>query len=313
MTQPTSTASPRMGATEWLLLGVLSVLWGGSFFFNKITVAEWPPFAIVQVRVGLAALALLLAVRVAGLSMAVGRGTWLAFFGMGVLNNLIPFSLFLWGQQQIASGLASILNATTPIFAVLVMHCFGHEKATAPKLAGVLAGLVGVGILMGPDALGGLGSNLAAQLACVLAAVSYAFSGLLGRRFRGLPPLVAAAGQLSASTVMIVPIVFALNPPWTLPVPSLRAVLAAVGLALISTALAYIIFFRIMRTAGPSNAMLVTFLIPVSAILLGCGLLGEALMPRHFAGMAAIFVGLALIDGRVAGRWRAKRADAGRS
>ncbi len=300
MTPPTSAPALRMGPFEWLLLIVLSILWGGSFFFNKLTVAEWPPFAVVQVRVGLAALALLLVVRIAGQSMAVGRELWLAFFGMGILNNLIPFSLFLWGQQQIASGLASILNATTPIFAVLVMHCFGNEKATGLKLGGVLAGLVGVAILMGPDALSGLGSNLAAQLACILAAVSYAFSGLLGRRFRGVSPLVAATGQLSASTLMMIPIVFVMHPPWTLPMPSQQALLALVGLALISTALAYLLFFRIMRTAGPSNVMLVTFLIPVSAILLGSGLLGEELLPRHFAGMAAIFVGLALIDGRIA-------------
>ncbi|WP_353183561.1 DMT family transporter [Bosea sp. (in: a-proteobacteria)] len=299
MTEPISTPTLRMGPLEWLLLIVLSILWGGSFFFNKLTVAEWPPFAVVQVRVGLAALALLLVVRIVGQSMAVGRELWLAFFGMGLLNNLIPFSLFLWGQQQIASGLASILNATTPIFAVLVMHCFGNEKATGLKLGGVLAGLVGVAVLMGPDAIGGLGSNLAAQLACILAAVSYAFSGLLGRRFRGVSPLVAATGQLSASTLMMLPIVFVMHPPWTLPVPSHQAVLALAGLALISTALAYLLFFRIMRTAGPSNVMLVTFLIPVSAILLGSGLLGEALLPRHFVGMAAIFVGLALIDGRL--------------
>lgn len=299
MTQPISTSALRMGPLEWLMLIILSILWGGSFFFNKLTVAEWPPFAVVQVRVGLAALALLLVVRIAGQSMAVGRELWIAFFGMGILNNLIPFSLFLWGQQQIASGLASILNATTPIFAVLVMHCFGNEKATGLKLGGVLAGLIGVAILMGPDAISGLGSNLAAQLACVLAAVSYAFSGLIGRRFRGVSPLVAATGQLSASTLMMLPIVFVMHPPWTLPVPSQTAFLALVGLALISTALAYLLFFRIMRTAGPSNVMLVTFLIPVSAILLGSGLLGEALLPRHFAGMAAIFVGLALIDGRI--------------
>ncbi|KRE18291.1 ABC transporter permease [Bosea sp. Root381] len=293
-----------MGPIEWLLLVFLSILWGGSFFFNKLTVAEWPPFAVVQVRVGLAALALLLAVRISGLSMAVGRSIWLAFFGMGILNNLVPFSLFLWGQQQIASGLASILNATTPIFAVLVMHCFGNERVTGLKLGGVLAGLIGVGILIGPDALGGLGSNLAAQLACVLAAISYAFSGLFGKRFRNLPPLVAATGQLSASTLMMLPIVFVLHPPWTLPVPSQQAILAAVGLALISTALAYIIFFRIMRAAGATNVMLVTFLIPVSAILLGVGFLGESLLPRHFAGMAAIFAGLALIDGRLLRRLR---------
>lgn len=298
MTMPAPTP-PRMSAFDWLMLAVLSVLWGGSFFFNKLALAQWPPLPVLLVRVGLAALALLLVVRLAGLSMAVGKRVWLAFFGMGVLNNLIPFSLFLWGQQQIASGLASILNAMTPIFAVLVMHAFGGERATGRKIAGIAAGFAGVAILIGPDALSGLGLNLLAQLACIAATVSYAFSGLYGRRFRELPPLVTAAGQLSASTLMTLPIVLLLNPPWTLPIPTGQTVFALVGLALISTALAYFIFFRIMRSAGPSNVMLVTFLIPVSAIMLGVGLLGEALLPRHFAGMAAIFTGLALIDGRL--------------
>lgn len=300
MAQPRSAPARSMGPLEWLLLGILSVLWGGSFFFNKLALAEWPPFAVLLVRVGLAAFALLAIMRLAGLSMAVGRRFWLAFFGMGILNNVIPFSLFLWGQTQIASGLAAILNAMTPIFSVLVMHAFGNERATGPKIAGVLAGLAGVAILMGPDALAGLGLNLLAQLACVAATVSYAFSGLYGRRFRELPPLVTAAGQLSASTLMMIPVVLVMHPPWTLPVPSQQGLSALIGLALISTALAYVIFFRIMRSAGPSNVMLVTFLIPVSAVLLGSGLLGEALLPRHFAGMAAIFLGLALIDGRVA-------------
>ncbi len=299
MTTPAPTAATRMNPTDWLLLAILSGLWGGSFFFNKLALAEWPPFAVLFVRVGLAALALLLAVRLAGLSMSVGRRFWLAFFGMGLLNNVIPFTLFLWGQQQIASGLAAILNAMTPIFAVMVMAAFGGERATGPKIAGVVAGFAGVAILIGPDALSGLGLNLAAQIACIAATISYAFSGLYGRRFRELPPLVTAAGQLSASTLMTLPVMLAVNPPWTLPAPSVQGVLALVGLALVSTALAYAIFFRIMRSAGPSNVMLVTFLIPVSAILLGSGLLGEALLPRHFAGMAAIFAGLALIDGRV--------------
>jgi drug/metabolite transporter (DMT)-like permease len=310
MTQPSSTTALRMSPIEWLLLTILSVLWGGSFFFNKLALAEWPPFAVLLVRVGLGALALQVIVRLAGLSMAVGRSYWLAFFGMGILNNVIPFSLFLWGQQQIASGLASILNAMTPIFSVMVMHAFGGERATGAKIAGVLAGLAGVAVLMGPDALAGLGLNLLAQLACVAATISYAFSGLYGRRFRELPPLVTAAGQLSASTLMTAPIVLVMHPPWTLPVPSQQGLLALLGLALVSTALAYAIFFRIMRRAGPSNVMLVTFLIPVSAILLGSGLLGEELLPRHFVGMAAIFLGLALIDGRIARPWRGKRAAA---
>lgn len=291
-----------MGAIEWLLLVVLSALWGGSFFFNALAVAEWPPLVVVLARVGIAASVLLIIVRLTGRSLAECRPLWPAFVLMGLLNNLIPFTLFLWGQTQIASGLASILNATTPIFTVVVMALFAGETATGQKVGGVIAGLGGVAILMGPEALSGLGGHLPAQLACIGGAVSYAFSGLVARRFRGLPPLVTAAGQLSATTLMTIPIVLLLHPPWELPLPSARALMAILGLALVSTALAYAIFFRIMKTAGPTNVVLVTFLIPVSAILLGTTLLGETLLPRHFGGMAAIFLGLALIDGRIVRR-----------
>lgn len=297
----TSPKQPVMDLSDWLLLLLLSLLWGASFFFGKIAVSEWPPLAVVLARVGLAAAALLVVVRLAGLSMRVGRSMWLAFFGMGLLNNLIPFGLIFWGQTQIASGLASILNATTPLFGVMVAHVFGKdEKASGLKLAGVVAGIVGVAILMGPDAVGGLGSALLPQLACLAAALSYGFAALYGRRFRELPPLVTAAGQVSATTLMTIPLVLIANPPWLLPVPSLKVVLALVGLALLSTALAYVIFFRIMRRAGGTNVILVTFLVPVSAILLGSVFLGEALLPRHFLGMGAIAVGLLLIDGRIA-------------
>ena len=289
-----------MDLSDWLLLLLLSLLWGASFFFGKIAVSAWPPLAVVLARVAMAAAALLLVVRLSGLSMRVGGRMWLAFFGMGLLNNLIPFGLIFWGQTEIASGLASIINATTPLFGVVVAHLFGqNEKATRLKLAGVAAGIVGVAVLMGPDAVNGLSGALLPQLACLAAALSYGFAALYGRRFRALPPLVTAAGQVSATTVMAVPLVLFFHPPWLLPVPGAKVVLALVGLALLSTALAYVIFFRIMRRAGGTNATLVTFLIPVSAILLGWGFLGEELLPRHFAGMAAIAAGLALIDGRI--------------
>lgn len=296
---------PVMDLGDWLLLILLSLLWGGSFFFGKIAVSEWPPLAVVLARVGLAAATLLLVVRLSGLSMRVGGRMWLAFFGMGLLNNLIPFGLIFWGQTQIASGLASILNATTPLFGVVVAHVFGQdEKASGLKIAGVAAGIIGVAILMGPDAVGGVSGALLPQLACLAAALSYGFAGLYGRRFRELPPLVTATGQVSATTVMTIPLVIAFDPPWLLPAPSTPVVFSLVGLAILSTALAYVIFFRVMRRAGGTNVMLVTFLVPVSAILLGATFLGEALLPRHFLGMAAIAAGLALIDGRL---FRARR------
>ena len=297
---PPPAQQPVMDLSDWLLLLLLSLLWGASFFFGKIAVAEWPPLAVVLARVGMAAGALLLVVRLSGLSMRVGRRMWLAFFGMGLLNNLIPFGLIFWGQTQIASGLASIINATTPLFGVVVAHIFGKdEKASGLKLAGVGAGIVGVAILMGPDAMNGVSGALLPQLACLAAALSYGFAALYGRRFRGLPPLVTAAGQVSATTVMTIPLVVFFHPPWLLPLPSVKVALSLVGLALLSTALAYVIFFRIMRRAGGTNVTLVTFLIPVSAILLGSLFLGEALLARHFWGMAAIACGLALIDGRL--------------
>ncbi|PTM38965.1 DMT family transporter [Bosea sp. 124] len=304
-----SSTTPAMGLREWLLLLLLSVLWGGSFFFGKIAVGEWPPLMVVQARCALAAGALYLVLRARGLDLAVGGAMWRSFFGMGLLNNLIPFCLIFWSQTQLPSGLSAILNATTPVFGVVVAHVFGrNERATPLKIGGVLAGLCGVAILMGPDAVSGFGDSLLAQLAGLGAALSYGFSGLYGRRFRELPPLVTATGQLSATSLMMLPIVLAFAPPWALPVPSWQAAGALVGLALISTALAYVIFFEIMRRAGATNVMLVTFLIPVSAILLGVGLLGESLLPRHFAGMAAIFAGLALIDGRLFRRRQAASA-----
>lgn len=303
-------SQPAMDFSDWLLLLLLSLLWGGAFFFGKIAVTEWPPLAVVLARVGMAAAALLLVVRLSGLSMRVGGRMWLAFFGMGLLNNLIPFSLIVWGQTHIASGLASILNATTPLFGVVVAHLLtDDEKLTANKLSGVLIGFLGVAVMIGPAALGGLGSNVLAQFAVLGAALSYAFAGVFARRFKrmGVAPIVTATGQVSASSIMLVPIALLVDHPWTLTVPGLEVWGAIIGIALISTALAYVLFFRILETAGVTNLMLVTFLIPVSAILLGALFLGENLEPKHFFGMVLIAAGLAAIDGRLVRRFRRKQ------
>jgi drug/metabolite transporter (DMT)-like permease len=295
------------------MLLVLSLLWGGSFLFAKVAVAEVPPLALVFARVAIAAAALHVVVRILGHSMAIGAPLWAAFAAMGLLNNVVPFSLIFWGQQQIGAGLASILNATTPLFTVLIAGAFTRdEKASALRIAGVVIGLAGVAAMVGADALSGFNAGFAAQLACVAAAISYAFAGVFGRRFKAVPPIVTACGQLSASTVIMLPValwpVLASGPngPWPA-LPSMTAIGAILALALLSTALAYILFFRILATAGATNLLLVTFLIPVSAILLGVLLLGEALLPRHLVGMAAIGVGLACIDGRPL-RWLLRRA-----
>ncbi|MGO4619193.1 DMT family transporter [Ensifer sp. 2YAB10] len=291
-----------MGAREWGMLIMLSLLWGGSFFFIGIAVKALPPFTIVALRVSLAALTLLAFVRFAGLSLPRDPRVWLAFFGMGLLNNLIPFSLIVWGQTHIASGLASILNATTPLFGVIVAHLLtDDEKLTVNRFAGVVVGFLGVAMMIGPAALGGLGSNLVAQLAVLGAALSYSLAGVFARRFKrmGVAPIVTATGQVSAASMMLVPLSLLVDHPWTLTMPGLDVWAAIVGIALVSTALAYVLFFRILETAGVTNLMLVTFLIPVSAILLGAMFLGETLEPKHFFGMALIAMGLAAIDGRL--------------
>lgn len=296
-----------MTSLEWAMLLALATVWGGSFFFNGIAVRELPVFTVVVSRVALAAIILLAFLRLRGERMPRDRRVWAAFFGMGLLNNAIPFSLIVWGQQHVASGVASILNASTPLFTVILAHFLtSDERMTGGKFAGVLIGFAGVAVMIGSDALGGLGVHVVAQFMCLAGAVSYAFAGIYGRRFRamGISPMSTATGQVVASSLILLPLMMGVDQPWTLPAPSVTAVGALIGVAAISTALAYVLYFRILATAGATNLLLVTFLIPVSAILLGTLFLGEVLLPRHFAGMALIGAGLAAIDGRA---WKALR------
>ncbi|MFD1882887.1 DMT family transporter [Paracoccus pacificus] len=301
-----------MTLLEWAMLIALSVVWGGSFFFNGIAVRELPVLTVVVSRVALAAVILLIVLRLRGERMPRDRRVWVAFFIMGLLNNAIPFSLIVGGQQHIASGVASILNASTPLFTVIFAQFLtGDERMTGGKLAGVLIGFAGVAVMIGTAALHDLGVNVVAQLMCIGAAISYAFAGIFGRRFRamGVAPMSTATGQVTASSLMLLPLMMVIDRPWTLPVPSMSAMGALVGLAALSTALAYVLYFRILSTAGATNLALVTFLVPVSAILLGTLFLGEVLVPRQFAGMSLIALGLVAIDGRF---WRALRRTLGR-
>lgn len=308
-----------MSLLEWTLLIALSILWGGSFFFIGVAVRALPPFTLVTARVALAALVLHVVVLATGQRMPADRRVWAAFLGMGLLNNLAPFSLLVWSQTHIASGLASILNATTPIFTVIVAHFLTRdEKMTGGRLVGVAAGFAGVVLMIGPAALDGFGTSVLAQLAALVAACSYAFAGIYGRRFRrmGVPPLVTATGQVTASTIMLLPIALLVDQPWTLPPPGPDVLAAMAALALLSTALGYILYFRILATAGATNLLLVTFLIPVSAILLGVTFLGERLDARHVMGMGAIAIGLAAIDGRpgrLVATWIGRESSIGRT
>ena len=294
-----TTKDASIDARDWSLLGLLSILWGGSFFFNGVVLRELPPFTVVLLRVTLAALMLLPLLWLYRVRFPTGLSGWKPFIAIGLFNNVLPFSLIVVGQTFIPSGLASILNATTPLFTVVVMTVAGEGKLRARRIAGVIVGLIGVTILHG-DGLGlerGQGLGI---LLCLAAAFSYGLSALVARRLPSdVPPLGAATFQMLVSAAMMIVVAGAVEHPWRLPMPGAATWLAVIGLAALSTALAYIVFFQILRRSGATNVMLVTLLIPVTAILLGYLVLGEKISLREIAGALVIGSALLLIDGRV--------------
>lgn len=292
----------RMTYLDWTLLFLLSILWGGAFFFAAVAVKELPPLTVVLARTGFAALVLALVLRIMGEAWPFRGSAIPAFLVMGLLNNLLPFSLLFWAQTMIPSGLASILNATTPIFAIIIAHVFLADERMAPnKALGIAFGFLGVVVLLGGNLLEGQSFALGGMLACLGAALSYGLAGTYGRRFKstGLSPAQVALGQLVATTVMMAPLASMIDQPWTLAIPSVAATASVVALAIFSTALAYVLFFRLLSSAGAVNTALVTLLIPVSAIILGALFLREDLAARHYAGLVLIGVGLLAIDGRL--------------
>ncbi|MDA9521167.1 ABC transporter permease [Bradyrhizobium sp. CCBAU 11434] len=289
----------RIDARDWSLLAVLSILWGGSFFFNGAALRELPPLTLVFLRVVLGATMLVPLLRMQGIGFPKGVAGWTPFFVIGLFNNVLPFSLIVIGQTFIPSGLASILNATTPLFTVMVMAAVGEEALQARRVAGVALGLLGVIILRGWGIETRTGQGLGILL-CLGGALSYGFAALAARRLlKDSAPLGTATFQLMASTVMMAIVAGAAEQPWRLPVPDVTTWLAVLGLAALSTALAYIIFFQIIRRSGATNVMLVTLLIPVTAILLGWLVLGEPISMREIAGAIVIGSALLVIDGRV--------------
>ncbi len=291
-----------MNRTDWISLMILSILWGGSFFFVEVALTGLPALTIVWARVGLAALILWGVLRVTGVALP-ERAVWPALLVMGFMNNAVPFTLFALAQGQITGALASILNATTPLFTVLVAHLATRdERITGAKAAGLGLGFAGVVVMMAGAELGGAG---AAKLACLCAALSYACASVWGRRFRrlGVAPLATAFGQVAASTLLLLPVWLWFDTPWTLGWPGWQVTGAVVGIAALSTALAYLIYFRLLASAGATNLALVTFLIPVSATALGWLILDERLLSQHIAGFGLIVAGLVAIDGRLARRF----------
>ncbi|MBX4905870.1 MULTISPECIES: DMT family transporter [Rhizobium] len=289
----------KMNAWTWGLLVLLGLIWGGSFFFARIAVQHVPPLTLVFLRLLLAALAL--HVYIAGRLdiYSIFKARWREFLILGVINNVLPHALIFFGQTRIGAGLAAILNATTPIWTVLIANYLtSDEKLSSAKIAGCLVGLLGTIVLVGPGISAGSEAALWALLFPVLAAVSYGFAATYGKRFKGVPAAVTAAGQLTASSLIALPLSLLADRPWALTIPPLEVLLAILALALLSTAFAYILYFRVIATAGATNASLVTLLVPPSAILLGVLFLRERLSLSEFAGMALIGFGLVILDGR---------------
>ncbi len=298
----------QMTLAVWAMLCALALIWGASFYFFEISLQAYQPFTIVFSRVALGALAALALVYAMGDRLPTDAASWRAFAVMGVINNVIPFSLIVWGQTQIESGVASILNATTPVFTILLAHLLTRdEKLNANRGLGVLLGFAGVAVLIGGGGEAGFGGTTLGQLAVVGAAISYAFAGIFGRRFRGMPSMVPATGMLICSTVVMAPMALVVDGVPDLAAPAgVWAAIVANGV--LGAAVAYWLYFAILARAGATNLLLVTFLIPIGAVSLGVVALGERPDVSAFAGMAVIFAGLALIDGRILGVFRTRSA-----
>ncbi len=288
-----------MNPLQWGLLVLLSVLWGGAFFFVGVAVVELPPLTVVLARVGIAAAILLGLTLLLGHSLPRTLSAWMPFLVMGLLNNAVPFSFLNAGQTMVSVGLASIINGMTPLFTVLVMASFREERLTVYRVVGVLLGVAGVVLISRPGADMGDARLLGIGL-CLAATISYGFAALWGlRHLADVPPLKSATCQLLSSTLIMTAVVAIVDRPWTLPSPSTEVWMALCGLALFGTAIAYVVFFEILTRAGASNVMLVTLLIPVTALLLGNMFLAEPILLYEIAGAATIGLGLLSIDGRL--------------
>ena len=278
---------------------MLSIFWGMSFFWIALGLRELAPFTMVLYRVGIAALVVTLFLYARGGRLPTEFDIWRKFFILGTVNNFIPFTLITWGVMYIDSGLASVLNATTPLFAVVMAHYLtSDEHMTSNRILGVLLGIVGVGFLMGPEALHGLTSNALGQLAILGAATSYAFGGIYVRQLKGTPVSVAMSGTLIAATVVTLPVALMLEYPLQTSM-QLNTIFALFGMSVLGTAIAYRLYFHVIRTVGATNTLLVTFLVPVTALLLGVLILGESLEEHAILGMFVIFAGLLAVDGRI--------------
>lgn len=298
----------HMSAADWARLLLLGAIWGGSFFFARIAVAEMPPLVLVFWRVALAAAALQVYLLIAGPSFRLALPHLPMLALLALINNVIPFSLIFVGQTQLGAGLAAVLNSTTPFWTLLIANVLTtDEKLSWNKAVGILLGIAGTAITVGPGMLSGLGAPTWAKVALVGASLSYAFALIVARRLKAVPPPVIATAQVTCSAAMMLPVALVGFGPAAMVSAGPSVWSAVIGLALVSTAFAYLLYFRLVADAGATNASLVTLVVPVSAILLGTLFLHESLHPLEIAGMLVIAAGLLTIDGRLATAIRPRR------
>ncbi len=293
-----------MQGLDWVMLLGLALVFGSAFFFGDLGLKSFGPLTVAAGRVSSAAVILTAVALLRGRRFPAEAKTWAALLVMGAINNAIPFSLIFWGQTRIDSGLAAILNAMTPIFTVILAHLVGDERLTPRRFAGVLLGFAGVAVLIGPSALSHLDPTNIAEIAVLGAALCYALAGLWGRQFRGLPVEVAAGGMLIGSSVIMLPLAAIIEHPWTVS-PGAISLAGIAALGLLSTSIAYLLYFKLLARVGATNLLLVTFLLPIVALILGAMFLGEHVQPIDLLGLALIMGGLAAIDGRLLARFRA--------
>ncbi len=303
-----SPPAPKLDFLAWKLLGLLAILWGTSFVFTEVALKTFGPITVVFARLVVGAAGLWCFLAIARAPIPKGLSTWRDLAIMSVLNNALPFSLIAWGQVHITGGLASVLNGMTPIFGVVAAHFLTRdERLTPARLFGVMLGFAGVTVLIGPSVFGEVADRLLGSLAVLAATISYAFSGLWGKRLTSLNPLSAATGQVSCSALIIAPFALGLEEPVAFDPLDLSIVGPLLMLGIFSTSVAYIIFFAIIRRAGGSNVMLVTLMIPAVAVLLGVFMLNETITRGQIEGMILIALALLCIDGRIFARLRRRR------
>jgi drug/metabolite transporter (DMT)-like permease len=280
-------------ALELSLLLTLATLWGASYTFIKIGVETIPPVTLIAARTLIASAILLVVIRSRGLALPRDAATWRRFMFQAWLNSVIPFTLIAWAERTVDAGLATILNSTSPIFVFLLTAVLtGHEPAAGRKLFGVVAGLVGICLIVGVQALHGIGAQLAAQLAIVAATVCYAGAAIFGRGFKHLDPTMPAAGSMICGAIMLIPISLAVDRPWRL-TPSTDSILALLGLSVFSTALAFVIYFRLLHTLGSVGTTSQAYLRVPIGVAIGVVFLGETLSSSAWAGLACVVVGVA--------------------